>query len=195
MIRIALFASGNGSNVQNLYRVFDKHPQVQFPILITNREHAPVIQIAQTFKKNIQIISKHTFEPPIVHSFIAYLKQERIDWIILSGFLLQIPAEVIHAFPERIINIHPSLLPKYGGKGMYGLNVHKAVIQAEEELSGATVHFVNQEYDKGDIILQRTCKVESTDTAEHLALKVRALEFELLPEVILTLILNTTRVG
>jgi phosphoribosylglycinamide formyltransferase-1 len=193
MVRIALFASGNGSNVENLYRVFDQHPRIQFPVLICNRENAPVVKLAQGFKKNIQIISKRTLEQPTVQSFIAFLKQERIDWIILSGFLLHVPAALIQAFPQRIINLHPSLLPKYGGKGMYGIHVHKAVLQQHEQYSGATVHYVNDLYDTGEIILQRVCAVDANDTPERLALKVRAIEFEILPEVIKTLILPGTK--
>jgi phosphoribosylglycinamide formyltransferase-1 len=184
MVRIALFASGSGSNVENLYRVFDQHPRIQFPVLICNRENAPVVTLAQRYKKNIQIISRRTLEPPTVQSFIAFLKQERIDWIILSGFLLHIPAALIKAFPQRIINLHPSLLPKYGGKGMYGIHVHQAVLQQHEQYTGATVHFVDDLYDTGEIILQRACAVDATDTPERLALKVRAIEFEILPEVI-----------
>ena len=112
------------------------------------------------------------------------MKTEKIDIIVLAGFLLKIPEQFIKAFPNQIVNIHPSLLPAYGGKGMYGMNVHNAVINNKESTSGVTIHYVNEEYDKGEIILQATCKIDNEDTAEMLASKIRKLEFEFLPKAI-----------
>ncbi len=193
MVRVALFASGNGSNVENIYKVFDGQTRIKFPLLVSNQEEARVVKRAELYKKNIQIISKRTLSEPTVYAFIDFLKQEQIDWIILAGFLLKIPSALIQAFPSRIINIHPSLLPRFGGQGMYGKRVHQAVLQQKETETGATVHFVNEEYDAGSIVLQKSCKVLPEDTVETLMERVRILEFELLPEAIWFLMLNPAR--
>ena len=193
MVRVALFASGNGSNVENIYKVFDGQTRIKFPLLVSNQEDARVVKRAELYKKNIQIISKRTLSEPTVYAFIDFLKQEQIDWIILAGFLLKIPSALIQAFPSRIINIHPSLLPRFGGQGMYGKRVHQAVLQQKETETGATVHFVNEEYDAGSIVLQKSCKVLPEDTVETLMERVRILEFELLPEAIWFLMLNPAR--
>ena len=193
MVRVALFASGNGSNVENIYKVFDGQTRIKFPLLVSNQEDARVVKRAELYKKNIQIISKRTLSEPTVYAFIDFLKQEQIDWIILAGFLLKIPSALIQAFPNRIINLHPSLLPRFGGQGMYGKRVHQAVLQQKETETGATVHFVNEEYDAGSIVLQKSCKVLPEDTVETLMERVRILEFELLPEAIWFLMLNPVR--
>ena len=193
MVRVALFASGNGSNVENIYKVFDGQTRIKFPLLVSNQEEARVVKRAELYKKNIQIISKRTLSEPTVYAFIDFLKQEQIDWIILAGFLLKIPSALIQAFPNRIINLHPSLLPRFGGQGMYGKRVHQAVLQQKETETGATVHFVNEEYDAGSIVLQKSCKVLPEDTVETLMERVRILEFELLPEAIWFLMLNPAR--
>ena len=193
MVRVALFASGNGSNVENIYKVFDGQTRIKFPLLVCNQEEARVVKRAELYKKNIQIISKRTLLEPTVYAFIDFLKQEQIDWIILAGFLLKIPSALIQAFPNRIINLHPSLLPRFGGQGMYGKRVHQAVLQQKETETGATVHFVNEEYDAGSIVLQKSCKVLPEDTVETLMERVRILEFELLPEAIWFLMLNPAR--
>ncbi len=193
MVRVALFASGNGSNVENIYKVFDGQTRIKFPLLVSNQEDARVVKRAELYKKNIQIISKRTLSEPTVYAFIDFLKQEQIDWIILAGFLLKIPSALIQAFPNRIINLHPSLLPRFGGQGMYGKRVHQAVLQQKETETGATVHFVNEEYDAGSIVLQKSCKVLPEDTVETLMERVRILEFELLPEAIWFLMLNPAR--
>ena len=115
---------------------------------------------------------------------IEFLKVEKIDLIILAGFLLKIPEAFIKAFPNKIINLHPALLPNYGGKGMYGMNVHKAVIANKDKESGITIHFVNEDYDKGEVILQARCKIDQNETAETLAKKIQQLEFEYLPKAV-----------
>ena len=183
MINAAIFASGEGTNAENIIKYFASDPRIKIKLVITNRDDAGVIARAEKYKKNVQIISKAALSN-YTDKIIEFLKTEKIDLIILAGFLLKIPESFVKAFPDKIINIHPALLPKHGGKGMYGMNVHKAVIENKDTESGITIHFVNEEYDKGKIILQEKCKVESGDTAETVAQKVRALEHEYFPKAI-----------
>jgi phosphoribosylglycinamide formyltransferase-1 len=183
MINAAIFASGEGTNAENLFNYFANDPRIKIKLVVTNKDNAGVIARAENHKKNVQIISKAALEN-YTDKFIEFLKVEKIDLIILAGFLVKIPEAFIKAFPNKIINIHPSLLPSYGGKGMYGMNVHKAVIENKEIESGITIHFVNEEYDKGEVILQVKCIIESTDTPELLAKKIQALEYEYLPKAI-----------
>jgi phosphoribosylglycinamide formyltransferase 1 len=183
MINVAVFASGEGTNAENLFKYFAGDSRIRFKLVVTNREDAGIIDRANKFKKTVHIISKQSLEK-YTPQLIEFLKLEEIDLIVLAGFLLKIPDEFIRAFPNRIINIHPSLLPKYGGKGMYGHHVHDAVIANHEKQSGVTVHFVNEKYDEGEIILQAVCPVEAGDTAELLSKKIRQLEFETLPKAI-----------
>lgn len=183
MINAAIFASGEGTNAENLINYFANDPRIKIKLVITNKDNAGVIARAEKHKKNVQIISKTALEN-YTDKFIEFLKVEKIDLIILAGFLIKIPVAFIKAFPNKIINIHPALLPSYGGKGMYGMNVHNAVIENKEIESGITIHFVNEEYDKGETILQAKCIVEPTDTPEQLAKKIQALEYEYLPKAI-----------
>ncbi|MBS1636040.1 MAG: phosphoribosylglycinamide formyltransferase [Bacteroidetes bacterium] len=183
MIHAAIFASGEGTNAENLFRYFQNDPRIKIKLVITNRDDAGIVARAEAFRKNVQIISKQALEG-YTDQIIEFLKTEKIDLIILAGFLLKIPEAMVKAFPGKIVNIHPSLLPKYGGKGMYGHKVHEAVIQNHETESGITIHFVNEEYDKGEIILQARCTVESHDTPESLSQKVRSLEHEYFPKAI-----------
>lgn len=183
MKNVAIFASGEGTNAENLFKYFQNDKRVKIKLVITNNDGAGIIEKAERYKKNIQIISKTALNE-YTEQIIEFLKTEKIDIIVLAGFLLKIPEQFIKAFPNQIINIHPSLLPKYGGKGMYGANVHKAVIENNERESGITVHFVNEEYDKGEVILQAKCDVAKNDTPETLSKKVRALEFEYLPKAL-----------
>lgn len=187
MKSIAIFASGEGTNAENLLNYFKNDKRVKFKLIITNSDTAGVIARAEKHKKNIQIISKTALNE-YTAKIIEFLKTEKIDLIVLAGFLLKIPESFIKAFPNQIINIHPSLLPKYGGKGMYGMNVHKAVIYNKEKESGITIHYVNEEYDKGEIILQEKCAVSLDDTPESLSVKIRKLEFEYLPKAIETIL-------
>ncbi len=185
MINAAIFASGEGTNAENLFKYFANDTRIKIKLVVTNKDTAGVIARAEKYKKNVQIISKTSLEN-YSEKFIEFLKLEKIDLIILAGFLVKIPESFIKAFPNQIINIHPSLLPKYGGKGMHGSHVHEAVIANRETESGITIHYVNEEYDKGEIILQAKCKVEPTDTPESLSQKIRALEFEYLPKAVET---------
>lgn len=183
MKNIAIFASGEGTNAENLFNYFNNDKRVKIKLVVTNSDTAGVVARAEKYKKNVQIISK-TALTEYTDKIIEFLRGENIDIIVLAGFLLKIPEAFIKAFPNQIINIHPSLLPKYGGKGMYGMHVHKAVVENKESESGITIHYVNEEYDKGEIILQAKCDVNETDTAETLAAKIRKLEFEHLPKAI-----------
>lgn len=185
MIHAAIFASGEGTNAENLFNYFAKDPRIKIKLVVTNRDDAGVIARAEKYKKNVQIVSKAALEN-YTEQLIEFLQVENIDLIILAGFLLKIPQAFVKAFPDKIINIHPALLPKFGGKGMYGSNVHKAVIEQKEIESGITIHFVNEEYDKGKIILQAKCEVTEDDTHETLAKKIQQLEFEYLPKAIET---------
>ncbi len=183
MTNIAIFASGEGTNAENLMNYFSGNTQVKIKIVITNNETAGVIQRAEHHKKNVQIISK-TALYQYTGQIIDFLKTEKVDFLVLAGFLLKIPEALIQAFPERIINIHPALLPKYGGKGMYGMHVHRAVLGAAEKESGITVHYVNEEYDKGRHILQVKCTVEEGETPETLAKKIHELEYSYFPKAV-----------
>jgi phosphoribosylglycinamide formyltransferase-1 len=183
MINAAIFASGEGTNAENLFKYFANDPRIKIKLVITNRDDAGVIARAEKYKKNVHVVSKAALEN-YTDKLIEFLKVENIDLIILAGFLLKIPHAFIDAFPNRIINIHPALLPKYGGKGMYGANVHKAVLEGKDAESGITIHYVNNEYDAGEIILQAKIKIEPGDTHESLAKKVQQLEFEYLPKAI-----------
>jgi phosphoribosylglycinamide formyltransferase 1 len=183
MKNIAIFASGEGTNAENLINYFNNDKRVKIKLVVASSDTAGVVARAEKYKKNVQIISKTALNE-YTNQIIEFLKTEQIDIIILAGFLLKIPEAFIKAYPNQIVNIHPSLLPKYGGKGMYGLNVHEAVVENREIESGITIHYVNEEYDKGEVILQAKCEVHENDTAEILAKKIRELEFEFFPKAI-----------
>lgn len=183
MINIAVFASGEGSNAENLFRFFSTSTKVKIKLVVTNKENAGIVEKAERYKKNLQIISKTSLNT-YTDQFIDFLQTEKVDLIVLAGFLLKVPEKLVKAFPGRIINIHPALLPKFGGKGMYGLHVHKAVLEAGEKESGITVHFVDEEYDNGDIILQERCEIETGETPESLAAKVHQLEYDFFPKAV-----------
>jgi phosphoribosylglycinamide formyltransferase-1 len=183
MINAAIFASGAGTNAENLITYFKNDTRIKIKLVITNNDDAGVIKRAEDHKKTVQIISKEALNN-YTDQIIEFLKAEKIDLLILAGFLLKIPEKLVKAFPDKIVNIHPALLPNYGGKGMYGMNVHEAVIANKDKESGITIHFVNEEYDKGRIILQAKCAIGTNDTAEDLAKKVHALEYEYFPKAI-----------
>ena len=181
-IRLAIFASGTGSNAQKIIDHFRNHPVIKIAMIVCNKPEAGVLKIAA--KENIRslIIEKEKFFRG--NGYVDELKQNKIDWIILAGFLWKIPDLLINAFPGKIINIHPALLPKYGGKGMYGQKVHEAVLANHEKESGITIHYVDNLYDHGKIIVQAKCPVLPDDTAENLAQKVHVLEYEYYPVTI-----------
>ncbi len=183
MINAAIFASGEGSNAENLMNYFVNDSRIKIKLVIASRDDAGVVAKAEKYRKTVQIISKDALNN-YTDKIIEFLKGEKIDLIILAGFLLKIPEAFVAAFPNKIVNLHPSLLPKYGGKGMYGLNVHKAVIESKEKESGITIHYVNSEYDKGEIILQAKCTISDSETPESLSQKIHGLEYEYFPKAI-----------
>jgi len=187
-INIAVFASGTGTNFQNIVEYFEGHDRAAISTLVTNKPDCGAAQIAVENGIDITLIS-NTF---ITNNFdlIAELQNKKIDWIILAGFLRKIPESLIELFENRIINLHPSLLPAFGGKGMYGRFVHEAVISSGVKESGITIHLVNEDYDKGEILFQTSCKVETNDTPKTLAEKIHILEKNHFPVVIEKTITN-----
>ena len=182
MKNIALFASGNGSNVQRIAEYFADSKTVNISLIVCNKPKAYVLERAKNLGIDTLLIDKKMFyETDFV---IKTLQNLHVDLIVLAGFLWLIPKNLIEAFPEKIINIHPALLPKYGGKGMYGMRVHEAVIANKESHSGITIHYVNSNYDEGNIILQEKCKLLANDTPETVAQKVHELEYIHYPVVI-----------
>ena len=179
--KIALLASGSGSNVENIVRYFAGKEGWEFPLILSNKADAYVHERAKNLKIPSFTIPKAGFERG---EALLLLQQYAIDFIVLAGFLLKIPTNLLQAYPDKIINIHPALLPKYGGKGMYGMCVHEAVVAHRETETGITIHYVNENYDEGRIIFQERCDVLPTDTPEDVAAKVHALEYHYFPEVI-----------
>jgi len=182
MTRLAIFASGAGSNAQKIIDHFRNSSLVKIALIVCNKPGAGVLQIAE--KENIPslIIDKERFFRG--DGYLPFLKENKIDFIALAGFLWKIPGPILKAYPKRIINIHPALLPKFGGKGMYGQFVHAAVLSEKEKESGITIHYVDEHYDNGDIILQVKCPVLENDDAETLAHRIHALEHANYPVVI-----------
>jgi phosphoribosylglycinamide formyltransferase-1 len=182
MIRIAVFASGTGSNTKRIIEYFRNHPRIKIELIVSNKPDAGVLKIAEEENISSLIIEKEKFFRG--NTYVDELKEKKIDFIVLAGFLWKIPSLLIKAYPDKIINIHPALLPKYGGKGMYGNRVHEAVISAREKESGITIHYVDDLYDHGKIIFQAKCLIVENDTAETLAQKIHALEHENFSRVI-----------
>lgn len=184
--RIAIFASGSGSNAQRITEYFAGSGIAETTAIYCNNPEAYVLERAGLLGLPYIVFDRNTFynSEDVLHD----LRDRGIDWIILAGFLWLIPTSILQAFPQRIINVHPALLPAYGGKGMYGMKVHNAVIAAGDNESGITIHHVNEKYDEGDIIFQARCTIDKTDTAETLASKIHKLEYEHFPVVIHELI-------
>lgn len=174
MKHIAIFASGGGSNARKMIEHFSNSITVKVALIVCNKPGAGVLNIAASFSIPVLLIEKEKFFRG--DAYVPELKKHNIGFIILAGFLWKIPASLIKAYPEKIINIHPALLPKYGGKGMYGHHVHQAVIDNKEKESGITIHYVDDKYDHGKIIFQATCPVLPDDSADTLAKRVLQLE-------------------
>ena len=181
MIRIVIFASGSGTNAENLINYFNNSAYATVVRVLSNNEHAKVLQRAKRLKIKTKTFSKSDL---MSENTVVDLLKEEADFIVLAGFLWRIPLAVIEAFPNRIVNIHPALLPKYGGKGMYGMHVHRAVKENNESETGITIHFVNEHYDEGAIIFQAKTEVASTDTPEDIAQKIHQLEYKHFPRII-----------
>lgn len=182
MKKIAILASGSGSNAENIIQYFKGSDSVEVTLILTNNASAGVIERGKRLDVPVVVFSRNNFSKS--DTVIRLLKNNETDWVILAGFLWLIPESLIRAFPDRIINIHPALLPKYGGKGMWGHHVHEAVVRNQESESGITIHYVNEHYDEGEIIFQAQCPVTPTDTPETVAQKVHELEYRHFPEVI-----------
>ncbi len=172
--RLAIFASGAGSNAAKIIAHFEQHPTIKIALIVCNKPGAGVLTIASNNQIPVLMIEKDPFLKG--DAYTAELAANTIDFIVLAGFLWKIPAALIEAYPNKMVNIHPALLPKYGGKGMYGAKVHEAVIAAGEKESGITIHWVNEHYDEGGIIFQAACSIDPLDTADSLANKIHALE-------------------
>ncbi|MBV6646960.1 MAG: phosphoribosylglycinamide formyltransferase [Cyclobacteriaceae bacterium] len=180
-IKIAIFASGSGSNAENLANHFRGHHEIQVSKILTNNPKAFVLNRAQQLNIPSQVFAKEEFRS---NAFSQGLYEEGVDFIVLAGFLWLVPPHLIATYPNRIINIHPALLPKYGGKGMYGQHVHEAVISQGEHESGITIHLVNEKFDDGRVLFQAKCTVETRDTVASLAKKIHQLEYEHFPQVV-----------
>lgn len=174
IVRIAVFASGTGSNTKKIIAYFKDHPHIKISLVVSNKPGSGVLKIAEDEKIPSLIIEKEKFFHG--NAYTDELRERKIDFIVLAGFLWKIPSLLIKAYPDKIINIHPALLPKYGGKGMYGHFVHEAVIAGREKESGISIHYVDDLYDHGKIIFQARCPVEEYDTPETLAQKIHLLE-------------------
>lgn len=182
MKRLAIFGSGSGSNAENICNYFEGSKSVDVVFICTNNKNSFIVNRAEKLKIPIEYTTKNDLSK--FSKIHKTLKHYRVDYIILAGFLLKIPLKMLNYYPKKILNIHPSLLPKYGGRGMYGVNVHKAVLKNKEFETGITIHFVNQNYDEGEIILQKKCAVSKNETLESLGGKIRYLEFKYFPNTI-----------
>jgi len=182
MKKIAVFASGSGSNAQAIAEYFRDNRSIKVACILSNRQDAYVLERAKKLEIPCYTFNREEFAN--TGKLITILNNHSIDFIVLAGFLWLVPGYLIRAYPDRIINIHPALLPKYGGKGMYGMHVHQAVLDNAEKESGISIHLVNEKYDEGNIIFQARCPVLSDDTPESLANRIHQLEHEHYPKVI-----------
>jgi phosphoribosylglycinamide formyltransferase 1 len=180
--RIAIFASGSGSNAQKIMEHFKRHAEAEVVLILTNNPSAYVLQRADNFEIPSHIFTRHEFYE--TDDVVRILKNLQVDLIVLAGFLWLVPPDLLQAFPNKIINLHPALLPKYGGKGMYGDHVHNAILAAGEEESGITIHFASEQFDEGEIIHQSKFKIEPGDNLEMVKFKGQQLEHQYFPKVI-----------
>lgn len=188
MKRLAIFVSGSGTNMERIGQHFSRHPEIHPALVVCSDPRAAALQRAKNLEIESVIITKSNFREGDI--LLKLLKEKQIDWLILAGFLWLIPSELVDAFPNRILNIHPALLPAYGGKGMYGEKVHQAVIQNREQQSGITIHYVNDNYDEGNIVFQQSLTLAPDETPESLAQRIHQLEHKHYPEVIERLVLE-----
>ena len=181
MLRIAIFASGNGTNAENIISYFQNSNLARVVLVLSNNKDAKVLKRAEHLNVPVLYFSRNEL---YVSSKLITLLQNQADLLILAGFMWRIPAVLIQEFPNKIINIHPALLPKYGGKGMYGMHVHKAVKENNEKETGISIHYVNEKYDEGAIIFQKKIPISPTDSPEQIAAKIHKLEYKYFPIVI-----------
>ena len=180
--KIAILVSGTGTNAINIIEYFEKNSVADVVLVISNKTDALAVEKAQNKGVKTVVFNNESFKKNGV--VLDYLMSQSVDFIVLAGFLIKISNDIIHAYPNKIVNLHPSLLPKYGGKGMYGKRVHRAVIEAQESESGISIHFVNKEYDEGAIIFQAKVSVVKGDSVEVLTKKIQQLEHRFFPKVI-----------
>ena len=185
---IAIFASGKGSNAETICRYFSKHQMVKVSCIVSNKQNAGVFEVASRFNIPFFYLSPDLLKSP--SDLLLLLKKHKVNFIVLAGYLKQILPEMISAYPRKIINIHPALLPKFGGKGMYGMYVHEAVAKEKEKESGITIHYVDEHYDEGEIIFQTQTQIDSEDSPQRIAEKVLQLEHQYFAPVIETVIEN-----
>ena len=187
--KIAIFASGSGTNAEEIIKYFKHHEHIKVALILSNNPNAYVLQRAEKHQ-----IPHYVFTREILYKeklVDEVLRLNGINFIVLAGFMWLMPERFVKNYPNKIVNIHPALLPKYGGKGMYGSHVHEAVVQNKEKESGITIHWVNEEYDKGNVIFQTTCKISASDTPEDVANKVHKLEYEHYPKIIEKVIMES----
>jgi len=182
MKNIAIFASGSGTNTEKIIACFQNNKGIKIALIVSNKTDALVLKRAEKNKIPTLILKREEFYE--TENIVDQLNSYKIDLIVLAGFMWLVPTYLIRAFPDKIINIHPALLPKFGGKGMYGLHVHRAVLNAKETETGITIHYVNERYDEGKTVFQTRCNISKDDTPETLAEKVHQLEYEHYPIVI-----------
>lgn len=188
MKRIVVFASGSGTNAENLIKYFQNSHHASVIQVLTNNPHAKVLERCKKLKMSALSFNRIAFYETL--DVLNILKTSKPDLIVLAGFLWKFPENILKEFPSKVINIHPALLPKYGGKGMYGMYVHKAVVTNNETETGITIHYVNEQYDQGAIIFQATCNLNEDDTAEVVASKIHELEMEHFPKVVEKLLIK-----
>jgi phosphoribosylglycinamide formyltransferase 1 len=180
--RLAVFASGNGTNAEEIFKYFKNHPSIEVVLLVSNNPQAFVLERARNFGISTKTFDRQQFRESTV--VLEWLQEKNVTHVVLAGFLWLIPTYLVQAFPHKIINIHPALLPKHGGKGMYGMKVHEAVMLARDYETGITIHAVDEKYDEGEVIFQASCPVHADDTPEQIADKVHQLEYKHYPTVI-----------
>jgi phosphoribosylglycinamide formyltransferase 1 len=188
-INLAIMASGSGSNAEAIVKHFQNHPTINVKLILSNKPDAYVLVRAAQYDIPTKVFSRQDFYES--DKVVELLQNMKIDWIILAGFLWLVPNNLLQAYPNKIINIHPALLPKYGGKGMYGMKVHQAVVAAKEKQSGITIHLLNDKYDDGPTLFQAVTDIDENDSPETVAKKIHALEHQHFPRVIEETVLST----
>ena len=186
--RIVIFASGSGTNTQNLIQYFQHNEIAEVVLVLSNKKDAKVLERSNNL--NVKSLYFDKAEMSSSEGIVRTLKDAKPDLIILAGFLLKFPEIILKEFPNMVINLHPALLPKYGGKGMYGIHVHEAVVNNNEKETGITIHYVNENYDEGAVIFQKSIKLSKRDTPETVAQKIHTLEYEWFPKVVEKILLS-----
>jgi phosphoribosylglycinamide formyltransferase-1 len=179
--RIAIFASGSGTNAEKIVTYFKGHPSICVASILTNNPNAGVLERAKKLNILTKVVAKEEY---LSTDILDWLQQEKITHIVLAGFLWLIPAHLLKAFPNRMINIHPALLPKFGGKGMYGMKIHEMIRRLNETETGITIHIVNENYDEGKILYQEKCAIDMEDSPQQIANKVHQLEYACYPRIV-----------